>query len=205
MGLGPPEEKPTKFSPRGGCRGGPGRRPRSSTHQRKARWRTGSGVGGPCQGLGLRHAGTAGRGRTPALRPHSPTVPCFAATGSRLRAASSLRLLGKRATSGVPSNQAPPRDPRSVAFCPAQSAPPADRSKARKGWAGEGPRQARRIPALVQPREWGRGGGTLGGGGKKVQGICARANLSTRWNSCERNSGNCSPASKCSVLGIHST
>lgn len=52
------------------------------------------------------------------------TVPYFAATGRRLRAASSLRLLGERATSGVPSNQAPPRDPRSAAFCPTQSAPP---------------------------------------------------------------------------------
>lgn len=85
--------------------------------------------------------------------------PCVTVAGRRLRAASSRRLLGERATSGVPSNQAPPRDPRSAAFCPAKSAPPADRRKARKGWAGEGPREARGIRALVLPREWGKGEG----------------------------------------------
>lgn len=123
-------------------------------------------VGEPEAGLGARAKGwdrgtrerLAGVGRQ--LCGHnSPRIPCSTSAGRRLRAASSLRLLIERATSGVPSNQAPPRDPRSAAFCPAKSAPPADRPKARKGWAGEGPRQARRIRALVLPREWGGGEG----------------------------------------------
>lgn len=101
--------------------------------------------------------------------------PCFTVAGRRLCAASSLRLLGERATSGVPSNQAPPRDPRSAAFYPAKSAPPADRRKARKGWAGEGPREARGIRALVLPRE-------LGGGGEGIlkMGVESARDLRTR-------------------------
>lgn len=154
-----------------------------------AKWRTGSGAGGPCQRPGPRQAGAAGRGGAPAPRPHSPRVPSsFTTAWRRLRAASSLRLLGERATSGVPGNHALPRDPHSAADAagrlPRTARAPSGQTEGQEGAGkGAGPRQARRIRALMLPREWtGEGdGGEEGRFKKKKKKKCKRVAHAQPW------------------------